>query len=349
MQLYAKKNLKGDIFQMAKNKPVLTPEELEAKNARKEEKRKIFGETFFKSLAVLMSIVLVYSIVYIAFGQGTTIEQKVVTQGTSNTGNSGAAQGGSSAGGSTAGGATTNTGTSSDAPASDASEAKTVVEAIEGDDKPAGEVDELIIKEASDGREYTINDVKYLYLNNTVTTNLTLSGDGANEMVRVSFKSLDNGHNADSVITGAKEFMISGNKWDVELNLGALINALPENRYEFKIEYLNTGNSTTEGVIGEDYVIIVIDNKAPEALTVNTVYDRDLTISGGNLDTYPDAPVNNELWFMVEEADGSVRTVWTELDPAKVTNVGGVWTVNKADLQALVDAAEKANESKTEE
>lgn len=115
---------------MAKNKPVLTPEELEAKNARKEEKRKIFGETFFKSLAVLMSIVLVYSIVYIAFGQGTTIEQKVVTQGTSNTGNSGAAQGGSSAGDSTAGGATSNTGTSSDAPASDASEAKTVADAL---------------------------------------------------------------------------------------------------------------------------------------------------------------------------------------------------------------------------
>ena len=115
---------------MAKNKPVLTPEELEAKNARKEEKRKIFGETFFKSLAVLMSIVLVYSIVYIAFGQCTTIEQKVVTQGTSNTGNGGAAQGGSSTGGNTAGGATSNTGTSSDAPASDASEAKTVADAL---------------------------------------------------------------------------------------------------------------------------------------------------------------------------------------------------------------------------
>lgn len=115
---------------MAKNKPVLTPEELEAKNARKEEKRKIFGETFFKSLAVLMSIVLVYSIVYIAFGQGTTIEQKVVTQGTSSTGNGGAAQGGSSTGGNTAGGATSNTGTSSDAPASDASEAKTVADAL---------------------------------------------------------------------------------------------------------------------------------------------------------------------------------------------------------------------------
>ena len=115
---------------MAKNKPVLTPEELEAKNARKEEKRKIFGETFFKSLAVLMSIVLVYSIVYIAFGQGTTIEQKVVTQGTSNTGNGGAAQGGSITGGNTVGGATSNTGTSSDAPASDASEAKTVADAL---------------------------------------------------------------------------------------------------------------------------------------------------------------------------------------------------------------------------
>lgn len=115
---------------MAKNKPVLTPEELEAKNARKEEKRKIFGETFFKSLAVLMSIVLVYSIVYIAFGQGTTIEQKVVTQGTSNTGNGVAAQGASSTGGNTAGGATSNTGTSSDAPASDASEAKTVADAL---------------------------------------------------------------------------------------------------------------------------------------------------------------------------------------------------------------------------
>ena len=115
---------------MAKNKPVLTPEELEAKNARKEEKRKIFGETFFKSLAVLMSIVLVSSIVYIAFGQGTTIEQKVVTQGTSNTGNGGAAQGGSITGGNTVGGATSNTGTSSDAPASDASEAKTVADAL---------------------------------------------------------------------------------------------------------------------------------------------------------------------------------------------------------------------------
>lgn len=122
---------------MAKNKPVLTPEELEAKNARKEEKRKIFGETFFKSLAVLMSIVLVYSIVYIAFGQGTTIEQKVVTQGTSNTGNGGAAQGGSSTGGNTAGGATSNTGTSSDAPASDASEAKTVADALNSATKAA--------------------------------------------------------------------------------------------------------------------------------------------------------------------------------------------------------------------
>lgn len=123
---------------MAKNKPVLTPEELEAKNARKEEKRKIFGETFFKSLAVLMSIVLVYSIVYIAFGQGTTIEQKVVTQGSSNAGNGGAAQGASNVGGSsTAGGASSSGNTSSDAPASDASEAKTVADALNSATKAA--------------------------------------------------------------------------------------------------------------------------------------------------------------------------------------------------------------------
>ncbi len=94
---------------MAKNKPILTPEELEAKNARKAEKRKIFGETFFKALAVMLSVVLVYSIVYIAFGQGTVIEQRIVgTVGSSSTG-------GSTSGGSTSGGSTSSGSTSSDA------------------------------------------------------------------------------------------------------------------------------------------------------------------------------------------------------------------------------------------
>ena len=220
-----------------------------------------------------------------------------------------------------------------------ASVAKTVVEAVEGDDEDAGEVKELLIEDASDGREYTLGTEKYLYLNNTVTTNLTLSGVGANEKVRVSFKNLDNGANADSVITGAKEFTISGNVWDVELNLGSLINTLPENKYLFRIEYLNSANSTeTNGVIGEDYITIIIDNQAPEALTINTVYDRDLTISGGNLAKYtadPEGsvyPEDYELWFMVENADGTERVAWIQLNPGKVTNVDGVWTVNKADL-----------------
>lgn len=72
----------------------LTPEELAAKKERKTEKRKIFGDTFVKALAVLLSIVLVYSVVYVAFGQGMTVIQKVNSTGA-------VAQGSGSQGGST--------------------------------------------------------------------------------------------------------------------------------------------------------------------------------------------------------------------------------------------------------
>lgn len=217
---------------------------------------------------------------------------------------------------------------------SELSVAKTVVEAIEGEDEDAGEVKELLITDASEPNQYIINGEKVLYVNNVNVTSLTISGEGANEKVRVSFKNLDNGNNADTVFTTAKEFTISGNAWSVDLQIGALINTLPENRYEFKIEYLNTTNTNpeAEGVIGEDTMILVIDNQAPEALTVNTAYDRDLTISGGKLATYPDAPENYELWFKVENADGTVRSDWAQLDRDKVTNIGGEWKVNKADL-----------------
>ena len=124
---------------MAKNKPVLTPEELEAKRARKAEKNKIFGETFLKSLAILMSIVLVYSIVYIAFGQGTTIEQKVVTQGSANASNNNSTQGGTNTANNNTANSATSSDTSSDsnAPALDASEAKTVAHALNSATKAA--------------------------------------------------------------------------------------------------------------------------------------------------------------------------------------------------------------------
>ena len=67
---------------MAKKDSIpLTPEELAAKKARKSEKRKLFGDTFFKALAVMLAIVFVYSVVYVAFGQGMTVIQKVNSTG----------------------------------------------------------------------------------------------------------------------------------------------------------------------------------------------------------------------------------------------------------------------------
>lgn len=74
-----------------KQKPVLTPEELQAKRERKAEKAKIFGKTFVSVLAVLLSILLVYSMVYMAFGQGMTVVQKVTgsSSGSSSSGTSG--------------------------------------------------------------------------------------------------------------------------------------------------------------------------------------------------------------------------------------------------------------------
>ncbi|MEG0545580.1 MAG: hypothetical protein RR552_00190, partial [Oscillospiraceae bacterium] len=55
---------------MAKKEKIeLTPEELEAKETRSKEKRGIFGNTFVKSMAALLALLLVYSIAYIAFGK----------------------------------------------------------------------------------------------------------------------------------------------------------------------------------------------------------------------------------------------------------------------------------------
>ena len=55
---------------MAKKEKVeLTPEELEAKKARKKEKRSIFGKTFKKAFAGMLAVVLAYAVTYIAFGK----------------------------------------------------------------------------------------------------------------------------------------------------------------------------------------------------------------------------------------------------------------------------------------
>lgn len=102
-----------------KNSVPLTPEELAAKKERKSEKRKIFGETFLKAIAVMLAIVFVYSVVYVAFGQGMTVMQKVNSTGTvagsgSASAGTGTVSGGSSAGAVTdTGSASTDTGTAS--------------------------------------------------------------------------------------------------------------------------------------------------------------------------------------------------------------------------------------------
>ena len=109
---------------MAKKEKIeLTPEERQAREARKKEKRKIFGETFLKACALFLAVVFVYSITYVAFGQGTTIYQGVQVS-------SGTVSGGSSAGGASTGSGNASTG-DTNAPASNEAEeaAKAINEA----------------------------------------------------------------------------------------------------------------------------------------------------------------------------------------------------------------------------
>ncbi len=49
-----------------KEKVTLTPEEIEAKKARKKEKRIIFGKTFERAIVWMLAVVLVYSVTYIS-------------------------------------------------------------------------------------------------------------------------------------------------------------------------------------------------------------------------------------------------------------------------------------------
>ena len=86
-----------------KEKIALTPEERQAREERKKEKRKIFGETFTKSVALFLAVVFVYAAAYVAFGQGSTIYETVpftpvVNNAAGNAGNV-AVSGGQSAGG----------------------------------------------------------------------------------------------------------------------------------------------------------------------------------------------------------------------------------------------------------
>ena len=68
---------------MAKKEKIeLTPEERQARETRKKEKRKIFGDTFVRACVFFLAVAFVYSVTYVAFGQGTTIYQSVQASGT---------------------------------------------------------------------------------------------------------------------------------------------------------------------------------------------------------------------------------------------------------------------------
>lgn len=107
---------------MAKKEKIeLTPEERLAREERKKEKRKIFGETFLKACALFLAVVFVYSVTYVAFGKGRTVYQGVQV----NTGTITSTGGGSSSSG---GGSSSSGDSDTAAPASD--EAAEAVKAI---------------------------------------------------------------------------------------------------------------------------------------------------------------------------------------------------------------------------
>ena len=81
---------------MAKKEKIeLTPEERQARETRKKEKRKIFGDTFVRACVFFLAVAFVYSVTYVAFGQGTTIYQSVQASGTASGGSAGTSAGGS--------------------------------------------------------------------------------------------------------------------------------------------------------------------------------------------------------------------------------------------------------------
>ena len=82
---------------MAKKEKIeLTPEERQARETRKKEKRKLFGDTFVRACVFFLAVAFVYSVTYVAFGQGTTIYQSVQASGTASGGSAGTSTGGGS-------------------------------------------------------------------------------------------------------------------------------------------------------------------------------------------------------------------------------------------------------------
>jgi hypothetical protein len=68
-----------------KEKRELTPEEKAEKLEKKLKKRKLFADTFFKAVAIFLTLALVFSVAYIAFSRPLPIRQQIVKQGSGTT------------------------------------------------------------------------------------------------------------------------------------------------------------------------------------------------------------------------------------------------------------------------
>ena len=73
---------KGFSLMAKKEKRELTPEEKAEKLERKLKKRKLFGDTFFKALAVILTLALIFSVAYIAFSRPVILTQTKYVAGT---------------------------------------------------------------------------------------------------------------------------------------------------------------------------------------------------------------------------------------------------------------------------
>lgn len=155
---------------MAKKEKIeLTPEERQARETRKKEKRKIFGDTFVRACVFFLAVAFVYSVTYVAFGQGTTIYQSVQASGTASGGSAGTSTGGS---------------TSTDTAAPVSNEAEEAAKAI----------NEATAAAASAG--YTWNRTSEF------TKDIDVGGSTATNAINTVIQAVDSNANINSVVGG---------------------------------------------------------------------------------------------------------------------------------------------------
>ena len=73
---------RGFSLMAKKEKRELTPEEKAEKLEKKLKKRKLFGDTFFKALAVILTLALIFSVAYIAFSRPVILTETKYVAGT---------------------------------------------------------------------------------------------------------------------------------------------------------------------------------------------------------------------------------------------------------------------------